>query len=275
MNEVKRFLDDKNYSIETLIKNLKESWKTKDIEEVVEWFSTLNIPTRKPSSINKTDFTLLKSVKSLVQDFISAKQNATHITLPIIKKEFSFKVLGKLDMIRMTKEEITQNFTGGKSKPTTISKKNATYVKKGSLSYSKFLDYIEEIEYFLETLDYPHNKILNRLEIHFVDSKELKSKANYSSQYDILRINPKKLGNTKDDYGSLPYVTLHELGHRYLKKYPQKWNYDNFKWVTTRYSQIDSMTGEEKFAELFALSHWPYKYPEYKNKIEDFLNVID
>jgi hypothetical protein len=102
----------------------------------------------------------------------------------------------------------------------------------------------------------------------------MKSKAKYKTDKDELWINARKMGDTKDDYGSLVYVVLHELGHRYLRYNPQKWNYDSQEWVTTRYSMTDSMSGEEKFAELFALSHWKNKYKEYADKINKFEGMI-
>lgn len=256
--------------------DLKESWKEKDLDEVATWISKLSIPNKTPIGINKLDFTLMKEIKKLTQEFLSAKQNAIAPVIPMIKQEFGFKILGKLDMVRMTKDEIEQAFLGNDdSKETIIKKKYATYYKQGSFAYSTFLKSIEDLELFLSELKSPHNKVLEDLEIHFVDSKDLKSIANYSSQYDFLRINPKKVGNTTEDYGSLPYVVLHELGHRYLNRYIQNWDYDNRKWITTKYSETDSFSGEEKFAELFALSHWPRKYPEYKNQIKMFLDTIE
>jgi hypothetical protein len=56
--------------------------------------------------------------------------------------------------------------------------------------------------------------------------------------------------------------------------YKQTWDYDSPRWITTKYSKVDSFTGEEKFAELFAISHWPNKYKEYKKQIKEFKKVI-
>lgn len=84
------------------------------------------------------------------------------------------------------------------------------------------------------------------------------------------------MGKEPESYGSLVYVILHELAHRYLQKVnKQSWNIDSSEWSTTKYSKTDSMTGEEKFAELFAMSHWKSKYSEHEIKINNFLKVLE
>ena len=49
-----------------------------------------------------------------------------------------------------------------------------------------------------------------------------KTAAKYIEKEDSLQVNINKIGKTKEEYGSLRYVILHELGHRFLKMYPQK-----------------------------------------------------
>lgn len=245
-----------------------------NIEEFVDWFTTLEIPARN-KGLDKVDFSVLKDLKSLVAEYQSASKQSIPAIWDMQKEEFTFKILGRFKNIRTSKEDIEQAFSKtAKSLPDTIEKKYATYYKRSSISYKAFLDQIDNLEQFFSELKKPHSKALDKLQIHFVDSSELNSIANYSTQYDLVRINPKKAGNTLEEYGSMRYVLLHELGHRYIDKNPQSWNYDSYEWVTTKYSIIDSMSGEEKFAELFALSHWKEKYREYEDTINKFLKII-
>ena len=83
-------------------------------------------------------------------------------------------------------------------------------------------------------------------------------------------------GNTKEEYGSLLYIVLHELGHKFLEDKKQTWNIADSSLITTPYSAKNSMTmtEEEIFAELFALSHWENKYGKYKNQIKRFKELI-
>ena len=85
----------------------------------------------------------------------------------------------------------------------------------------------------------------------------------------------KKISNTKEEYGSLRYIIVHELGHRFLKFNPQSWNISSSSMYTTKYSKVPTMTDEEPFAELFALSHWKHKYKEYKTQIDKFESSIN
>ena len=178
-----------------------------------------------------------------------------------------------LKMSRLSKKNI-EKYYGSFTKSNVIKKKIGTYIKSDTSSYSKFLDNVNTIEKFLTTLSGIHKDAIKNIKVKFVSPKYIKSKARYSTKDDIILINVSKLGNTRDEYGSLLYVVLHELGHRYLRYNRQNWNYDSSEYATTKYSMADSMTGEEKFAELFAMSHWPNKYKEYSDKINKFLDKV-
>jgi len=70
------------------------------------------------------------------------------------------------------------------------------------------------------------------------------------------------------------------LGHRFLQL-----NYGrNFvspsEWLTTKYSMVDSLSEEEQFAELFALSHFKYNDSTFNSKVliikpEEFMNRVE
>lgn len=67
----------------------------------------------------------------------------------------------------------------------------------------------------------------------------------------LVRATTKTLKYADDTYGSLPYVLVHELAHRYESKVGVDRDFGE-GWYTTRYSINDG----ETFAELFALGHF-------------------
>jgi len=238
-----------------------ENTEFKNVDEVVQFIKTLNIPKRKPSNIKKVEHISILGLVNMVNDYEKTNED-------FYKK----LIMDRINVIRLSKQEIENIYKGAKSN--IIKKDIATYIKYNSSSYNKFLDNVEIIESFLKGLKGYHKKALKNLKIKFVGSGDIKSIAKYDTNNDELLINTKRTGNTKEEYGSLLYVVLHELGHRYLKFYPQKWDYNGQEWVTTKYSNVDSFTGEEKFAELFALSNWKNKYKEYSDKIKSFEQMI-
>ena len=231
---------------------------------IIEWLLSLTIKKRKPKDVSKADHELLFQCFDLASK-LDKKFNQMDL----------FILKSKIDMVRMDKSEIEKVYLN-KKMSNVIKKNGNTFIKKDSGNYDIFEKNIKNINDFLKTLKLPfYKKVMKNLTIQFVDSKEQKSMAKYLQTYDIISINVKK-GSTKDDsYGGLFYIILHELGHRFLKMYPQKWDYDNVKYITTKYSSIDSLPGEEKFAELFALSNWKDKYKMYKTQIEEFEKMVE
>ena len=77
----------------------------------------------------------------------------------------------------------------------------------------------------------------------------------YKSDKDTLlvRATPKVLKRTPGQYGSPDYILVHELGHRYERKHPPTVDFERSTWFTTPYSM---QTGQDSFAELFALGHF-------------------
>ena len=145
------------------------------------------------------------------------------------------------------------------------------------MSEKNFKEQSKYIDDFLSTLKGFHKKSLKDLIIVFVKKEQSRAGATYKTYEDKIFIRPDKVIKG-DAYASFVYVVMHELGHRYLQKYNVKWNYDSFEWSTTKYSMTDSMTGEEKFAELFALSHFKYSgkpFSDYVEKIEKFEKIME
>jgi hypothetical protein len=67
---------------------------------------------------------------------------------------------------------------------------------------------------------------------------------------------------------------MHEFGHRYLRIRPQSEDFSGPEWNTTPYSKSITLTDEENFAELFALSFWKDKHIQYREIIADFLKKV-
>ncbi len=243
-----------------------------DVTNFIEWFSTLSIPRIAPKTVKPFIHQIMKELVNLVNEY-KIEKDKRFGDISIIE----FTIKGKLNNLRMTKEEIEQLYSvesGEQTYGKVLVKKHATFVKMDSVSYKTFVANCENIDDFLGTLQGFHRAPLQNLTIRFVDGSAQKSIAKYVSGQDILQINSKKAGNTKEEYGSLRYIVLHELGHRYLNFHKQHWDHDAVEWTTTKYSETDTLTGEEKFAELFALSHWPNKYPQFKDTIQKFTKMI-
>lgn len=171
-------------------------------------------------------------------------------------------------------DKLLSAMSNNQNKPLTVKTKYATYHKSDSSAYTKFEKAVADIDAFLKTLKGYHKKPLKDLVIRFVKSSSMKSIGKYKTDTDELWINLGKVGKTSEEYGSARYVVLHELGHRYLRYNRQSWNHDENKWITTRYSEVDSFNGEEKFAELFAMTHWKSKYKEYADLMTAFEKLI-
>ena len=229
-----------------------------------EWVLLLNIPKRKNPNINPVDQKVLLGLWELAGEIENLK------TKRFSEEELKFKKIlfdQKLKQLRLSKEDI-QN-TLSKQEANIVKKTIGTYIKFDTRSYKDFLNNINIVESFLESLTGYHRQAANNIKVKFVGSTDIKSKAKYKTDQDTIYINSSKV-RPSNEYAGLNYVVLHELGHRYLKKHPQSWDYDSPEWITTKYSQTDSMTGEEKFAELFAMSNWKSKYGQFADKIKKF-----
>ena len=246
---------------------LRESFANNEYIKIKEWILSLNLDIRTPRGL-KQEHEILQYLKRKID---SIEQYFKGIPDESYQRELENSINN------FTKEQIDKiNKSFGKqdTKPLNIQKKYALYIKADASSYDNFLSAIDDLEDFLSALKGIHSVPLKNLVIRFVKKADLNSKAKYKTDKDELWINLQSMGNTKEEYGSLRYVVLHELGHRYIKSNPQKWDYDSYKWVTTKYSAVDSLNGEEKFAELFAISHWPTRYKEHLEKIKEFLKII-
>jgi hypothetical protein len=238
----------------------------KNVDDLIKWIDTLQIPKRKPTVISKVEHSGMLNLITKISEY-------THTINQQEKTFYTTIILNASGYLRLDVKEY-ENIYADKKQPLTVQKKYATYIKFDASAYDNFLKNIDVLEKFLVTLKGYHKKPLKNLKIKFVSRNEIRSKASYKTDEDTLYINAKRMGGTTDGYGSLVYVVLHELGHRYLNYNPQNWKIDDLLYTTTDYSRKDSFTGEEKFAELFALTHWPKKYKEHKEKMDLFKRII-
>lgn len=92
----------------------------------------------------------------------------------------------------------------------------------------------------------------------FADGKSFGGTASgkYKENEDALYIRATAGGRVSQTgagkYGSLSYIIVHELGHRYERKHRQSTDFDRPEWWTSRYSSKEG----EAFAELFAISNF-------------------
>lgn len=251
---------------------LYESLSFNNMDDIIKWFSSLSIPTRKPSSISKIEHEVIVGIKKLIDEYVSTR-------IPQQKKLYAIQILNKVNnQLRLSKEEYEQVYSNIQDQPDVIKGKYATYKHSDIGSYKRFLNNVKDIEDFFSELKGYHTKALKNLNVVFVSASDMKVPAKYKSNKKIIWINPlsKKVGNTKEEYGSLRYIVLHELGHKFLEENKQSWNISDTNLITTPYSQksFNTMSDEEIFAELFALSHWKNKYKQYKTQIEKFEKLI-
>jgi len=236
-----------------------------------QWLIDLNIPKRKPKAVPKDDHTLLTKALAHAYEINRLKKER------FSEEELNFQKLlfdGKMKNVRLSKDKIEQAYSGGQAKPNVVKTGLATYIKFDSLSYDKFLNNIDTVEKVIKSLKGFHAKATRGIKVKFVSPQEMKSKGKYKTSEDTLWVNAAKAFDKSEAYASLAYIIVHELGHRFLRHYSQKWNYDAEEWATTKYSKTDSFTGEEKFAELFALSHWPSKYGQFADQIKRFKQMV-
>jgi hypothetical protein len=104
------------------------------------------------------------------------------------------------------------------------------------------------------------------------------SSGRYNVQHDRLWIRATaggRIDKAGDGYGSLRYVIVHELGHRYEHKKGVPYDFQRPEWYTTRYSTAEGMSGaSEAFAELFAISNFDIKGNWDQTKVDRFEKLM-
>jgi hypothetical protein len=175
-------------------------------------------------------------------------------------------VEGAWDRIKPRLDDLVQYFTtegdaarGKREVLTELKLGQATYYNRSNLSNESFKRYAEGVERVFASLKGWRKKALSgNLKVAFVGAQEMRSQGKYKQADDTLlvRATPKVLKRTQG-YGTMDYIIVHELGHRYERFHGTGGvDFDKPEWWTTRYSRTESMAGSESFAELFALGHF-------------------
>ena len=171
-----------------------------------------------------------------------------------------------------------------KKKVTTeIKNGNLTFINESPLGESRFKTIAADVTKLLGRLKGFHKKALRSgLTVVIKPTSEFRAKAKYKTDKDEIWIGSspkvtKLLG--KELYGWVPYIIIHELGHRYERFVGHPTGYDRNRFITTPYSRQEHvMSGGEDFAELFALSFFGSKissdFPRYADKVKAFKELF-
>lgn len=242
----------------------------KDLETIRELLSLVNLKSGKAPRGMTKEYEILKSLKNQIDTLDKFYDGDISKSSNLIStiSYFIEKLDGKIDLLISKLSS---------DKEVELKLKNATFINESTMSEKNFKEQSKYIDGFLSTLKGFHKKVLKDLIIVFVKKEQSKASATYKTREDKIFIRPDKVIKG-DAYASFVYVVMHELGHRYLQKNNVKWNYDSVEWITTKYSMTDSFSGEEKFAELFALSHFKYSgkpFSDYNEKIKKFESQME
>lgn len=144
-----------------------------------------------------------------------------------------------------------------------IKTSNATFINAKGLATSTFKKYVKYIDGTFSSLRGWRRKALaGDLKVVLAGPDKFRGTAagSYKQESDTLlvRATPNILKRPPATYGSVGYILVHELGHRYERKVGVGRSFDGPQWITTRYSQsTGGFSGlSESFAELFALGHF-------------------
>ncbi len=251
-------LENSNESKLLAFKGSASDWKMLD-----DWLSTLKLSSGKaPRGMKKQGENLSLLLKNLNLQKEYGKTFGLNNTIAV------FSHWNENDI-----KEINQKFAKKSDEQDEIKVNGVLYENRSTMSHKNFESKIKTIDSFLKKLTGIYKKTTKDLHIVFVKKSESKATAKYKTNEDIVLMRPDRVVGG-EVYGSAVYVLLHELGHRYEQKNKLPDTFTDNKWTTTKYSRTDSFSLSEKFAELFALSFWESKYPEYSEQIEEFKGLM-
>ena len=177
-----------------------------------------------------------------------------------------------------SKEEIDKlvNVFAPKKKVDTLVLGRITFKNRSRMSEQRFLTNGKEIFEVLRSLKGFHRLAIEKpIEIIFKKASDMKSKAVYKSIEDEIWVKEGAKLDPEERYGHLQHIIMHELGHRAEKFYGHPETFIEYQSYTTDYSKKESFGGSEAYAELFALSHWKDKYPQYEEQISKFIGQMN
>jgi len=178
-------------------------------------------------------------------------------------------------------EELTQYFTdeGGSKLVAEYQIGSNTYLNKVGMSKDNLIKYATRLDSLFNGLSGWRKKALSGgLTVALAPPKYFHGTASgkYRSSEDTLYVRaiPKVLQRSGGTYGSVDYILIHELGHRYEYLHKLPLDFDKPEWWTSRYSMTESMSGSESFAELFAIGHFNLTGPWGQSKVERFEKLM-
>lgn len=126
------------------IEFLSETQNIDFIKKMKDWVSTLNLTKRVPGNLKK-QIEILKYIENKIRLFGT---NSSYIDALNSEIKSLFYLNFPDEIISL----IDKSFAKDENQPFEIEKNGVTYIKRDASAYKKFLDAIEEIDSFLETL---------------------------------------------------------------------------------------------------------------------------
>lgn len=237
------------------------------VDLFVDWISNFDTTGKAPSGY-KDLFDKIKHLKDTVQYYKEYKM----VPQPV-KAIFSYWKEEDIDTIV---DNIFSKKNAGE-KVSEIKLGSMTFINESLMAEKRFKESTNIIYKLLSSLSGFHKKALvGSLTVRFVKANKLRAKAAYKSELDEIWISEtysREVNSTK--YASLPYIIIHELGHRFESKVGvPKW-FVYSQWATTKYSTADTMHSGEQFAEVFALSFFgTQEFPNLSDKVDSFTDKM-
>jgi hypothetical protein len=147
---------------------------------------------------------------------------------------------------------------GGTVIPKEVKTSQATYLNRVGLDEKKLKRYTDRLDaLFASVKGWRRGAFKGGLVVSLSGPKTFRGTSGgvYKSGEDTLhvRATPKILKREAGSYGSIDYILVHELAHRYERQNHVPIDFERSEWWTTRYSRKEG----ESFAELFAMGNWP------------------
>jgi hypothetical protein len=236
-------------------------------KDFVEWFlSKFPVNTRTPRGTPKDKVLAKKQAVmfvELLRDLMSSGGALDAGNLPPhLRVHFQDKLESGLNIARMSfKNNIERNLDdlvsyfstegSGVSVPVKINIGNIEFENRVGLNEKSLQKYAKSIAQTLNVSGWRRKALKGGLKVVLAGPADFRgtSGGKYRQSEDALyvRATPKVLKRA-EGYGSVNYILVHELAHRYEKKVGLPENFDVPEWWTTKYSMTDSMAGSESFA---------------------------
>lgn len=190
-----------------------------------------------------------------------------------VEREWSALSAHLDSMVQLLSEE------GGKVVPKELRIGSNIYQNVSGFSEAQLTGYAKALEQVFDELKGWRKKALvGGLKVALAGPKDFRgtSGGKYKSEEDVLyvRATPQVLKRTRGTYAAFDYIIVHELGHRYQKKFNPREDFDRPQWWTSKYSRTEGFGLSEAFAELFAISNFGLTGPwdsAVVDRFEDFM----